>query len=396
MTEQARAVIQSVAETHRRVFARAPERVAAAPGRVNLIGEHTDYHGGLVMPMAIDRWCAAAVSRDQDGRPDVQIHAADLGQTVRLTTDWKPMPCSNALPGEPELKPWLPGHWSAYAVGVIAELWDRATALPGLRITLGSSVPMGGGLSSSAALEVATALTICEDREAIPAACQRAEHRFAGVPCGIMDQTIAVHAREGHAMVLDCLSMERSFAPMPAQTDVLVMNTGVRHALASGEYAVRRLECDRAARTLGVALLREASMADSQKLEGDQARLVRHVATEISRVRAFARALGSGELREAGRLMNQSHDSLRDDYRVSCAELDALQSALVEQPGVLGARMTGGGFGGCVVALVEQGRTSNASHEAARLYERATGKRASAIVSPAVGGAFIVADRSLT
>lgn len=390
MTEQARAVIQSVTETHRRVFARAPERVAVAPGRVNLIGEHTDYHGGLVMPMAIDRWCAAAVSRDQDGRPDVQIHAADLGQTVRLTTDWRPMPCTNALPGETELKPWLPGHWSAYAVGVLAELWERAPALPGLRITLGSSVPMGGGLSSSAALEVAMALTICDDREAIPAACQRAEHRFAGVPCGIMDQSIAVHARAGHAMMLDCLSMEWSFSPMPAATDVLIMNTGVRHALASGEYAMRRLECERAARSLGVPMLREASMADSHKLEREHARLVRHVTTEIARVRAFARALQAADLREAGRLMSQSHDSLRDDYRVSCAELDLLQSALAAQPGVLGARMTGGGFGGCVVALVEQGHTSDASREAARLYERATGKRASVIVSPAVSGAFIV------
>jgi galactokinase len=394
MTEQARAVIQSVAQTHRRVFGRGSERIAAAPGRVNLIGEHTDYHGGLVMPMAIDRWCAAAVSRDQDGRPDVQIHAADVGETVRVPAEWKPMPCSNTLPGQPESKPWLPGHWSAYVVGVLAELWERRGPMAGLRITVGSSVPMGGGLSSSAALEVATAMTICEDREVIPSACQRAEQRFAGVPCGIMDQSIATHARAGHAMTLDCLSMERAFSPMPERAQVLIMNTGVRHALASGEYAMRRLECERAARTLGVALLREASMADAQKLDGEHARLVRHVTTEIARVRAFARAIDAGDLTEAGRLMNQSHASLRDDYRVSCPELDALQSALAEQPGVLGARMTGGGFGGCVVALAESGSASGAAEHAARAYERATGRHASAMVSPAVGGAFIAPDDS--
>jgi galactokinase len=235
--------------------------------------------------------------------------------------------------------------------------------LPAFDLALATSVPIGAGLSSSASLEVAVA-TLIENMTGAAIGpidkarlCQRAEHEWAGVPCGIMDQLVSVLGREGHALLIDCRTLDVTHVPMPADAAVVVADTGVRHELAAGEYAKRRAACSSAAAKLGIASLREATsgMADDPCLEDEERRCVRHVTTENERVLRAVEAMRAGDLPVLGRLMNDSHESLRRDYRVSCAELDALVGAARSVEGVLGARMTGGGFGGCAVVLTTIG-----------------------------------------
>jgi galactokinase len=330
---------------------------ATAPGRVNLIGEHTDYNGGYVLPMAIDRVCVAAAS--PGGRAGRwRIHSDDLGQDAEFNV---------SRPLEPNQI--AKGLWVSYLAGVAAQ-FQRMTdePLPALDIAIASSVPVGSGLASSAALEVAVA-TLLEQvlgtkLEPLEKAmlCQRAEHEFAGVPCGLMDQLASVMGRAGHALLIDCREECVTPVRMPAsdKAAVLIVDSGVRHALAGGEYAARREVCAAACAKLGVAELRDATKAAlfgrcAGALTLDEERCATHVISENERVCEAAEALRTGALPVFGRLMLESHASLRDNFRVSCRELDALVEAASTVPGVYGARMTGAGFGGCIVVLAAPG-----------------------------------------
>lgn len=353
-----------------RAFGRSPGAVARAPGRINLIGEHTDYNDGFVLPMAIDRDCVAAASFGGEART-IRIHSDDLGRTQSLQP-------SSVI--HPELfwaqGPARPEIWSAYVVGaaalaaagagMAAALFERATA-EGLDIAVASDVPAGSGLSSSAALEVSSALAVLRlldvelTADDLARACQRAEHEYVGVPCGIMDQLVSIRGERDGATLIDCRSREVELIPVPAGLGVVVVDTRVKHSLASGEYAKRRATCEAAARKLGAAALRDVTIGQVRSapdLTGDERACARHVVTENARTLAAAEAMKAGDGAALGRFMLESHASLRDDYRVSCDELDAAVEVASAQPGVLGSRMTGGGFGGCAIALVESGRAA--------------------------------------
>lgn len=336
---------------------------ARAPGRVNLVGEHTDYNDGYVLPIAIEQslWAAAA-PRDDDV---LRVYS----DALRDRHAWPLSRGPDA--GAP--------RWTRYVHGVATLLRPRTPSLRGADLLIAGDLPLGGGLSSSAALEVCTALALCGlagcdlPLEELAAIGRAAEHEFAGVPCGLMDQYASLLSRQGCALLLDCRS--RRFEHVPCRLDrhaLLVVDSGVRHELAAGEYAARRRECGEALELLRracpqAAALRDVTPADVAGCAADQAprwdagalRLLsraRHVVTENERTLAAAAALRAEDWPELGRLMSASHASLRDDYQVSCAELDAIVDDLERCPGVLGARMTGGGFGGCVVALVEERR----------------------------------------
>ncbi len=329
-------------------------RIFRAPGRVNLIGEHTDYNDGFVMPMALDRstWVAAAPRSDRT----IVVRSSEYGETATIDLDG---PAREA--GVSEERPY---GWSAYVRGVATVLES-----PGADILIASDVPIGAGLSSSAALEVACGCALLElagggvsDLTALAQACQRAEHEFAGTRCGIMDQMIACYGRADHVLLLDTRSLDRRWVPLPASVRILVCNTMVTHELASAEYNARRADCETGVRALAkldpaVRALRDATPAQLDAIRDaispQVRRRCRHVITENERVVRAAGALTSRDFRRFGELMTASHASLRDDYEVSCAELDVMAVIVSSLEGVFGARMTGGGFGGCVVALVE-------------------------------------------
>jgi galactokinase len=344
LSSDARAVLGRAAAAFQSRFDRPPAWAGIAPGRINLIGEHTDYNDGPVLPMAIERH-TVALAAPAPHRTTIRAH--DLTEEAMIE------------PGEPlRPDPAAFGHWSSFVRGILALTPGEPRPLD---ILIASSVPLGSGLSSSAALEVALA-TLLEQARGIDLPgrvkailAQRAEHDFAGIPCGMMDQTIAVSARRGHALLIDCRDGAQCHIPLPpsARARVIVLNTGIRHALASGEYARRRSACAAAAAALGLKSLRDAppDASESPSLSVEQRRRVRHVTTEIARVHSMAAALQSGDLAAAGLLMAESHRSLRDDYGVSCPELDTLVEAAEGVPGVYGARMNGGGFGGCAIAL---------------------------------------------
>jgi galactokinase len=348
-------------------FGRTPTADARAPGRVNLIGEHTDYNGGLVLPAAIALHTEVAVRF----RPDARVLGASREEG----------------PSEALLEA-APRHaWLDYARGV-ARLLADAGRIPrsGFEIAVASEVPAGAGLSSSAALEVATALALAaaagaplrkDERAELARLCQRAEHEFAGVPCGIMDQYAVLHAQVGHAILLRCSDLHAEQVPVPGTLGFVIVDTGVRHALRDGGYAARRRECEQALAAARLALPRQLdTLSDVEPrdlpalrpaLEDTPFRRLRHVVSENARVRAFARALRARDVRGAGELLFASHTSLRDDFEVSCAESDALVEDSHATDGCLGARMTGAGFGGCTLHLVQ---ADGADDLAARLVER--------------------------
>lgn len=344
---------------------RAPDVTTLAPGRVNLIGEHTDYSGGFVLPIAIDRVASAAVVVSPDPtRSRIWTDQAQGDATFDLR---RPISPGSTLP---DGSPIAPGDWRSYAVGVLSILADHARSLgadyANLDLAIASDVPIGGGLSSSASFELSIASAAAEIwRLEIPpltlaSLCRTAEHRFAGVPCGLMDQAISAMGRSGHALLLDCRSERAEHVPMPGeeQAAVLVINSNVRHSLSSSRYSQRREACRRAALLLGVPELRDAttaSITNSAPLNRDPEALAAamHVTTENARTLSAAAALRAGDLAELGRLMIESHRSLRDVYRVSCPELDTIVDAAASTPGVFGARMTGGGFGGCAVVVLQ-------------------------------------------
>ena len=316
---------------------------AHAPGRVNLIGDHTDYTGGLVLPMAID------LGTTVEG---TTVEGADVeGAEVRLSSDEAPgdavVPLTVTDPSS------VAPPWARYVAGVVSVLRPAR----GLVVSVRTTLPIGAGLSSSAALEVALALALGFDGSAhqLAQACQRAEQVASGVPCGVMDQLAAAAGVAGHALLIDCSTLSVEPVPLPAGVEVVVVHSGVRRELAGSAYARRREECEAAERALGVPL-RDATRADVAGLHDPLLRRrARHVVSENARVGAVADAFPATDLTVVGEAMSASHASLRDDFDVSTPELDALVARLARTPGVIGARLTGAGFGGCAVALVHAG-----------------------------------------
>ena len=362
---------------------------ASAPGRVNLIGEHTDYNDGFVLPMAIERHVTIRVRPRGDRLAVLRTQRDRRPVTLDLTETIHPVRRS----------------WSNYVRGVIEGYRIHGFEIPGFDAEISATLPAGAGLSSSAAIEVATATvveTLCGrslPREDKALLCQQAEHEFAGVPCGIMDQFAVCFGKAGHALQLDCRSREVVAVPIDAAVRVLVFDSGVKHSLADGEYAKRRAECASAARCLGVGSLRDVTAADLEaaagRLPATEFARARHVVGEIARTRAAATALSAGRWAEVGALMAASHASLRDDFEVSCPELDALVEIAAAQPGVIGSRMTGGGFGGCTVTLVEEPRAAAAMEAIAAGYRARTGRDCTLFTTrPAAGGSCLDLDAS--
>ena len=378
-----------VAGQFKTTYGRPPRWIVAAPGRVNVIGEHTDYNDGFVLPMAIERYAVMAADT-----------AASAGTIFIQDTHFKEQAQIDV--SKPVVK-GLP-KWSNYIRGVLAGFQQRGQKIPGLDIAMLSTVPMGGGLSSSAALEVCTATLI----EAVTGKhldpvekallAQKAEHDFAGVPCGIMDQFISVMGQAGHLLLLDCRTRKTKLVPMSdPSVALLVVNTNVKHELGNGEYAKRRAECEAAVQLLRVPSLRDATADQLEAIRGKMDAVVyrraRHVIGEIERTVHAAEAIRASNWNSAGQLMYASHASLRDDYEVSCAELDAvveIAESIGIQGGVYGCRMTGGGFGGCAVALVKAGLVTAITQKIATEYDIKTGLQATIFSSRPAAGATII------
>ncbi|MGH8969682.1 MAG: galactokinase [Actinomycetes bacterium] len=327
-----------------------PEGAWAAPGRVNLIGEHTDYNEGFVLPFAIEaRTVVAGARRD--------------GTTVRVAS--RQRPGEDVSTDDADLRPGRPGGWSSYVLGVIWALRDDGHHIGGVDLLVDGGVALGSGLSSSAALECAAALALCDlhglglPAERLAGLAQRAENDYVGAPTGPMDQMASLLCTAGHALLLDTRSMATEQVPLDpagAGLELVVVDTGVHHEHAEGAYGERRRSCERACAALAVRALRDVPVdgleGSLERLGDDELRRrVRHVVTEDARTIGTVDALRSGDWAGVGRLMSASHVSMRDDYEISCAELDVAVAALVDA-GALGARMTGGGFGGCAVALL--------------------------------------------
>ncbi len=354
-------------------------RVFQAPGRINIIGEHTDYNGGLVMPAAIDRRCIVAAAPNRQRA--INVVSRNLNAEARIDLD--------------RLAP--AGEWADYVAGVAASLINAGVPISGCDVWIDSAVPIGAGVSSSAALEVALARAFTSlagvdaDGLSIARWAQEAENKFVGMPCGIMDQFASANGVENCALVLDCRTLKAEVAPLPPDFSFLLVNSMVRHAHASGEYRRRREECELAAKALNVKDLGEiAESALPSALRGlpaGPAKRCRHVVTEIARVRASAKYLSAGNISALGQAMNASHASLRDDMEVSVEPVDALVAIAQETPGVMGARMMGGGFGGCVIALAQSTDADRILETIVARYAARIGEAPDAFICRAVGGA---------
>ena len=343
--------MSSIEEKFLETFGEEPDLVAAAPGRVNLIGEHIDYSEGFVLPFAIkDRTLVAARKRDDS---IVRVASAQRRNKI-ITVDIN------------EVKPGLKGEWERYALGV---LWSMGVK-SGVDLLIDGHVPLGAGLSSSAALEcsVATAMNHLFDMgfslEELARLTQKAENQYVGVPCGIMDQSVSLMATNGFALLLDCRDLSTRNIPFDVASkglELLIIDTQAHHALTDGGYAERRASCESVAAKLGVKSMRELTKdqldSSRDKLSESEYIRARHAVTEMKRVLDCVEALASEDFTQVGQLLNQSHNSLRDDYTVSCPELDtAVEASLAA--GALGARMVGGGFGGSAIALIQASKTS--------------------------------------
>jgi galactokinase len=348
-------------------------RLYRAPGRVNLVGEHTDYNDGFVMPMntAVFTWVAIRPRADRR----VIAHSVLFDETVEFECG------STGHAGS--------GGWPAYLEGVVRVLSEEGYALSGADLLIDGNVPLGGGLSSSASLETALAVAFLDsaghpiDPARVALMCQRAENEYVGVKCGIMDQFVIAGGACNHAMKLDCRTLRFEHVALPDNLGILVTDTGVKHQLGAGEYNRRREACESAVAVLAAAdpsvrALRDATpeLLDRQReaLGDTLFRRARHVVTENLRVHAAERALGAGDLEALGRLIDASHDSLRDDYEVSCAELDYLVANARRSAGVYGSRMVGGGFGGCIITLADSGRLPHIRTTLSRAYEEFAGR----------------------
>ncbi|MFF3289036.1 galactokinase [Streptomyces sp. NPDC003023] len=346
------------------------EGVWAAPGRVNLIGEHTDYNDGFVMPFALPHTTVATVSRRDDGV--LRLSSADMpGEPVELRVD--------------DLAPGRPGGWTDYPAGVVWALRDAGHAVGGADIHYESTVPTGAGLSSSAAIEVVTALALNDlyelglERGSMARLCQRAENVYVGAPTGIMDQTASACCTDGHALYLDTRDFSQRQIPFDLAAhglELLVVDTRVKHAHSDGEYGKRRAGCEAGAATLGVGALRDVpydSLDEAlARIADPEVRcLVRHIVTENRRVERVIAHLEAGEVRAIGPVLTEGHASLRDDFRVSCRELDMVVHAALSA-GALGARMTGGGFGGSAIVLTETAQASTVTKSVLAAFDAAS------------------------
>ena len=360
-------------------------RVFRAPGRVNLIGEHTDYNDGFVMPSAIDfyTWVAIAPRNDRA----LSVYSVNYSERIDFNLD--------------EAAPSARGHWSDYVRGVAVTLEDAGRNLRGADLLILGEVPIGSGLSSSAAIEVATGFALLSvsgieiDLLELARICQLAENQFVGTRSGIMDQFVSCHGQAGHALMLDCRTLDYKLLPLPDDIKLVVCNTMIRHELATGEYNARRAECEAGVRHLARALPHVRALRDVTPSELEQYgkglpqviyKRCRHVTTENVRVLDAAAVLEGGDLSRFGALMRASHESLRDDYEVSCAELDLMVELAGKVGGVYGARMTGGGFGGCTINLVKTDSVAEFKRVVASGYEQSTGISPEIYVCAAAGG----------
>jgi galactokinase len=364
-------------------FGQSPRWIVRAPGRVNLIGEHTDYNDGFVLPLAIDRavWIALRPRNDCQ----VLVHSIDYDQTAEFSLDG----LSRGEPG-----------WIEYLKGTAWSLQEAGHRLTGWEGVLAGDVPVGAGLSSSAALEMATAraLAVVGNLPWEPAAMaklgQRAENQWVGMNCGIMDQLISAAGRVDHAVLIDCRTLECQPVPFPPGVAVAVLDTSTRRGLLDSAYNERRAQCEAAARFFQKPALRDVTIEHFRQLGGGldaiAQRRSRHVITENDRTLRAVEAMRSGNAAELGRLMNQSHESLRDDYEVSSEALNAMAESAQAHPACYGARMTGGGFGGCAVALIRAEAAEDFADKTAAAYQKRTGHTPAVYVCRATNGAEVV------
>ena len=389
MTTRLEQLVGGAGQRYEQRFGAPPQWIVAAPGRVNLIGEHVDYCDGFVMPMALDRYTVIAAGEAPGDEARLTSSLADDEAVVSLA--------------DPR-KHDTPRHWSNYVAGVIAGCRERGMQPGGFQAVIESDVPLGSGLSSSAALEVSTATLIeamtgtkldLRDKALL---CQKAEHEYAGMPCGIMDQFISAMGQADHLTLLDCRSQEVEQIPMtdPGVT-VLVTNSNVKHELTGSEYPERRAACEAAAKGLGLSSLRDATAelleARRGQLSDVEYRRARHVIGEIARTTAAADALKAGNWPRVGELMYASHDSLRDDFEVSCPEIDVLVElarGIGPAGGVIGSRITGGGFGGCTVTLVATDKVDEVVGKIVAGYKEKLGIDATPLTSRPSQGAHVV------
>jgi galactokinase len=371
------------------LFGESP-RIYQAPGRVNLIGEHTDYNDGFVMPAAIGFYTRASVAPRHDGK--LVIHSENYSEQVEFDLDHLPATRS--------------GHWSDYVIGVVKMLVRSGEKLGGANLLVDGNVPQGAGLSSSASIEVAVGYALLDladqatarpkpDRTKLALLCQQAENEFVGARCGIMDQFVASHGERGKALLLDCRSLEYRQLPLPDDAALAICNTMVKHSIARGEYNQRRAECEAGVRGLSKYLPNAEALRDvmpedleayGHELPDIVRRRCRHVIGENARVLQAAMALELGDLQAFGNLMAESHRSLRDDFEVSCAELDLMVELAEQAEGVYGTRMTGGGFGGCTVALVRPGCVEAFRRTVQEGYESSTGCKPEIYICSAADG----------
>ena len=372
-----------------RRYGREPQIIVRAPGRVNLIGEHTDYNEGFVLPAAIDRNVLLAAARRDD--TCMRLLAVDLNDEDEFSL------ATVARHGARQ--------WPNYFRGVAAMLQARGYRLVGAEVAFSSNVPIGAGLSSSAALEMAAAFSFLTlagremDRVQMALACQQAEHEYAGVPCGIMDQFISALGKADQALLIDCRDLSYRHVPVPKGVRIVVADTNVRRTLASSEYRARRAQCEEAVEILrgelpGIRALRDVSLDDLQRyrhlLPDVVFRRARHVITENQRVLDTVAALERGDLACVGRLLVESHRSLRDDYEVSGPELDAMVEVAMAAPGCFGSRLTGAGFGGCTVSFVANEAVNDFTHYVSQAYREHTGRQAIVYVTHAADGVGLV------
>jgi galactokinase len=362
-----------------------PANLYRAPGRVNLIGEHTDYNEGFVLPAAIEFFCWAAAAPRRDRK--LVIRSENISDTVEASLDF----ISSAGPK----------HWANYPLGVAWALELAGKRLAGANLLISGDIPLGGGLSSSAALEVVVGFALLHqsghviDRVELAKSCQKAENDFVGARVGIMDQFVSCHGRASHALLLDCRSLESQLVQLPPGIQLVICNTMAKHELGSSEYNIRRAQCEEGVRRLRTVLpqiraLRDLTPAQLEKyrelLDSKVFARCRHVVTENERVMSAVQALETRDLSALGPLMRDSYRSLRDDYEVSSEELDLMVEIAAAQPGVLGARMTGGGFGGCTINLVESTAVDAFRHNVSARYLERTGLKPEIYVTSASDG----------
>jgi galactokinase len=368
-----------------------PVWLVAAPGRVNLIGEHTDYNDGFVFPMAIERYTIIAAAPSESN--ESTVFSVNKNASATILTDGSSQPPEKVV-------------WSSYVQGTVQYAFEAGFKTRPFRAVINSNVPLGGGLSSSASLEVAVATLIermtRQQFEPVQKAlvCQKAEHNYAKMPCGIMDQLIAVMGQAGHAILLDCRSKLPKMIPMnDPNVSVLIVNSNVKHELTGSEYPDRRRQCEKAAKLLGVPMLREATMPQlesarsqfNQESDGDLCyRRAKHVITENDRTTAMAAALTKKDWATCGQLMGASHRSMKEDFEITCSEIDSLVEIAQSVGGVIGSRMTGGGFGGCTVSLIETSRTAEILSAITGRYKSATGIEPAAFVTQPAQGAKVL------